>query len=148
MSTATAAAPASSSAPAQPSFGSRMATGGVNMLKSGADLAGRGAGFLGRGLSAGASGFKSGLLSFIEHHKVHGFIFVITTLVLLIISIIDMSNAKWGTDVTDEQKRNRDITISTFTFTLILFFYMIFREFNYLMPSFLKIAATPAAAAV
>lgn len=103
-------------------------------IKSGASYVGTGLSKVG---SAGLSGFKS----LLEHHKIHGVVFIITTIVLLIISIIDMANTKWG-DVTDEEKRNRDITISTFAFTLILFFYMFWKEYNYLpiFPSFLKLA--------
>jgi hypothetical protein len=49
---------------------------------------------------------------------------------------------KWDDAVTTEQARHRDTAISSFAFTLILFFYMIWKEYNYLpiFPASLKLA--------
>jgi hypothetical protein len=116
---------------ATPSLASRMGTSGANFLRGGANLVGSGA-------SMGASGFKS----LLEHHKIHGVLFIFVTVILLIISIIDMAQATlvWDSAVTTEQARHRDTAISSFVFTLVLFFYMIFKEFNYMMPSSLRLA--------
>ena len=113
-------------APPAPTLLSRGLSGGANFLKGGASM--------------GYSGFQS----LLEHHKIHGVLFIFVTIILLIISIVDMAQATlvWDDTVTTEQARHRDTAISSFVFTLILFFYMIFKEYNYLpiFPASLKLA--------
>jgi len=77
------------------------------------------------------------LVEFHKQHKTSGIIFMIVALSIFVTAIVDISavsangHLKWTSDVTAEQAAHRDRSITTLVFAIILFLFMIVKEFNY-----------------
>lgn len=72
-----------------------------------------------------------------EQHKTSGIIFMIVALSIFVTAIVDISAVsangylKWDSSVTADKAAHRDRSITTLVFAIILFLFMIVKEFNY-----------------
>ncbi len=88
-------------------------------------------------LTAGAKLTGNFLVEFHKQHKTSGIIFMIVAFSIFVTAIVDISAVsangylKWDSSVTAEQAAHRDRSITTLVFAIILFLFMIVKEFNY-----------------
>lgn len=80
---------------------------------------------------------KNFAVAFHEQHKTSGIIFMIVAFSILVTAIVDISAVsangylKWDSSVDAEKAAHRDRSITTLVFAIILFLFMIVKEFNY-----------------
>ena len=85
------------------------------------------------------------LVEFHKQHKTSGIIFMIVALSIFVTAVVDISAVssngylKWDSSVTAEQAAHRDRSITTLVFAIILFLFMIVKEFNYFFAKIPKI---------